>query len=455
MKTRLPIRVRNWMYALRGGFLVRPLLISLGLGLAGMMLSAAEENFPVVSAWVPDALFPSRADPQIAQVMLSTIAGSIMTVVSIVFAILLMTLTLASMQFSPRILVNFVRDRVTQWTLGVFLGTFLYCMAALPAARSLPHPFAPVATVTGALLLALASVMGLIYFIHHISRAVSVNHIVDRIARETEGVIDDIMPHRRGPVARREDMAFEPEASEFAVPTDQSGYICFIDSDRLLELAKAHKLRIRVLRSIGHFAPEGAPLFTVSRKSRLTEELNREIRAAFVIGPMRTMQQDVEFGVLQIVDIALKAISPAVNDPSTAINCIDQLTRILIRWTGRAPPATLLSDPPYVVRVVLPWIDFDHLLDTAFEQIRHYSVSDVAVSLRLLRALNDLAAAVEDEGMREKLVLRGRRVVASCAARLDASDVTRLKDRLATLEASAPSLVRARRRLALLRRRGW
>ncbi len=156
---------------------------------------------------------------------------------------------------------------------------------------------------------------------------------------------------------------------------------------------------------------------------------------------MRTMQQDVEFGVLQIVDIALKAISPAVNDPSTAINCIDQLTRILIRWTGRAPPATLLSDPPYVVRVVLPWIDFDHLLDTAFEQIRHYSVSDVAVSLRLLRALNDLAAAVEDEGMREKLVLRGRRVVASCAARLDASDVTRLKDRLATLEASAPRLV--------------
>ncbi len=434
---RLPIRVRNWMYALRGGFLVRPLLITLALGLTGMILSSAEESFPVVSAWVPDALFPSRADPQVAQVMLSTIAGSIMTVVSIVFAILLMTLTLASMQFSPRILVSFVRDRVTQWTLGVFLGTFLYCMAALPAARSLPHPFAPVATVTGALLLALASVMGLIYFIHHISRAVSVNHIVDRIARETEGVIDEIMPHARGLVARREDMAFEPEATEFPVLNDQSGYTCFIDGDRLLKLAKAHKLRIRVLRPIGHFTPERAPLFTVSRKSRLTEELNREIRSAFVIGPMRTMQQDVEFGVLQIVDIALKAISPAINDPSTAINCIDQLTRILIRWASRASPATLISDPPYVVRVVLPWIDFDHLLDTAFEQIHHYSVSDVAVSLRLLRALNDLAATIDDERMREKLALRGRRIVANCATRLDLGDVKRLKDRLAPLEAIA------------------
>jgi uncharacterized membrane protein len=437
LKTRLPILVRNWMYALRGGFLVRPLLISLALGLAGMILSSAEESFPVVSAWVPETLFPSRADPQIAQVMLATIAGSIMTVVSIVFAILLMTLTLASMQFSPRILVNFVRDRVTQWTLGVFLGTFLYCMAALPAARSLPHPFAPVATVTGALLLALASVIGLIYFIHHISRAVSVNHIVDRIARETEGVIDEIMPHKRGLVSRREDMAFEPEATEFSVLTDQSGYICFVDSARLLKLAKAHKLRIRVLRPVGHFAPEGSPLFTVSRKSRLTAELNREFRSAFVIGPMRTMQQDVEFGVLQIVDIALKAISPAVNDPSTAINCIDQLTRILIRWAGRAPPATLLSDPPYVVRVILPWIDFDHLLDTAFEQIRHYSVNDVAVSLRLLRALHDLAATLDDEKMREQLALRGRRVVANCATRLDPGDVKRLKDRLAPLEATA------------------
>ena len=224
-----------------------------------MILSSAEENFPVVSAWVPETLFPSRADPQIAQVMLATIAGSIMTVVSIVFAILLMTLTLASMQFSPRILVSFVRDRVTQWTLGVFLGTFLYCMAALPAARSLPHPFAPVATVTGALMLALASVMGLIYFIHHISRAVSVNHIVDRIAREAEGVIDEIMPQTRGLVARREDMTFEPEATEVPVLNDQSGYTCFIDSDRLLKLAKAHKLRIRVLRPIGHFTPEAPP----------------------------------------------------------------------------------------------------------------------------------------------------------------------------------------------------
>ena len=117
---------------------------------------------------------------------------------TVVFAILLMTLTLASTQFSPRILISFVRDRTTQWTLGVFLGTFSYCMAALPAARSLPHPFAPIATVTGAMLLALVCVVWLIYFINHISRSISVNHIVDRIARETELVIDELMPDPGG-----------------------------------------------------------------------------------------------------------------------------------------------------------------------------------------------------------------------------------------------------------------
>jgi uncharacterized membrane protein len=112
------------MYNLRGGFLIRPLAIALTLGAAGALLSALEEIAPKLSAWIPTALFPSRDDPQVAQVILSGIAASIMTVVSIVFAILLMTLTLASMQFSPRIIVSFSKDKVTQWTLGIFLGTF-------------------------------------------------------------------------------------------------------------------------------------------------------------------------------------------------------------------------------------------------------------------------------------------------------------------------------------------
>ena len=176
-------------------------------GRAGAILSFAEEYVPALNAWIPEVLFPAHQDPQVAQTILAGIASSIMTVVSIIFAILLMTLTLASTQFSPRILVSFVRDRSTQWTLGIFLGTFCFCMAALPAVRSQPHPFVPVATVLTAMLLALLCVGWLIFFINHISQSISVNHIVDRIARETELVIDDLMPNPRGPSERPEHAA--------------------------------------------------------------------------------------------------------------------------------------------------------------------------------------------------------------------------------------------------------
>jgi uncharacterized membrane protein len=354
-----------------------------------------------------------------------------MTVVSIVFAILLMTLTLASMQFSPRILISFVRDQGTQWTLGIFLGTFTYCLAALPAARSLPQAFSPVLTVLGAMLLALVSVGWLLFFIHHISHAISVNHIVDRIARETEEVIDALMPYPRGPPPGAVAVLAEPE---FPILNEVSGYIRFIDTKRLLAFARLHHLRVRVTRRVGHFVPAGVPLLMVTRRTRLDRGHAVALTGAFDIGPMRTLQQDVEFGVIQIVDIGLRAISPAVNDPSTAISCIDQLTRILIRWIGRDPPDATLYGPPHVQRVLLSWIDLDGLLDTAIEQIRAYAANDAAVSLRLLRLLQDVAVTVPDEAPRRVLMARGARVVEGCRGRLPADDVGRLERRFAELE---------------------
>jgi uncharacterized membrane protein len=421
------------MYNLRGGFLVRPLSIALVLGCAGAVLSELEESFPALGDRTPEVLFPSHADPQVAQIILGGIATSIMTVVSIVFAIMLMTLTLASMQFSPRIIVSFVQDRVTQWTLGIFLGTFLYCVAALPAAHSLPDPFAPVFTVMGAMLLAVACVGWLLFFIHHISRAISVNHIVARIATDTIAVIDGMMPWPY----RHDRLDGAPAAAsswETTVVSEESGYIRFVDRKRLVGLAKDHRVKINVLRRVGHFVPAGVPLIAVSKDGRLTSEAMAELRGAFDLGPTRTLQQDVEFGVLQIVDIALKAISPAVNDPSTAINCVDQLSAIMIRFASREPPESVLYDPPGTMRVVIPWIGYDRLLEAAFEQIRMYSKSDVAVSLRLLRALGDIAATTPDVEYRRMLVERGRRVVAGCSEKLGDEELRVLHVRLEALQ---------------------
>ena len=438
MNKRLTLIFRNITYNLRGGFLVRPAIIALSLGVAGALTSWLEEGFPSLGNLVPRVLFPSHDDPQVAQILLAGIAASIMTVVSIVFAILLMTLTLASMQFSPRIIVGFSKDRVTQWTLGMFLGTFLYCTAALPAARSHPAPFAPVLTVMGAMALTIACVAWLLFFIHHISQAISVNHIVDRIAAETEAVIDDIMP-RPARVGRMDGIdPLTTVAWEASVLTDVSGYIRFIDTKRLVALAKYYRIKLRVLRRVGHFAPAGVPILAISKSDRLSSAGAAEVRGAFDFGPARTLQQDVEFGVLQIVDIALKAISPAVNDPSTAISCVDQLSRIMIRFASREAPEPVFYDPPGVVRVCVPWISFDKLLDSAFEQIRQYAATDIAVSLRLLRALRDIAGTTTDPALHRLLAECGRRVAGGCARKLTEDELKEMRIRLSDLESFSP-----------------
>lgn len=424
---------RHFVYNLRGGFLVRPLAIAMVLGTAGLVFSQLEVAFPGLERWVPFSIFPTHSDPQGAQVILGSIATSVMTVVSIVFSILLMTLTLASMQYSPRILIGFTRDKGTQWTLGVFLGTFAYCVAAMPAARNAPEPFAPVGTVLGAMTLAFLCVAWLLYFIHHISQAISVNHIVERIASETEAAINDLMPH---PVtwAKVPSQQLARFANEAPVRSPESGYVRFIDVPRLVSIAVEHKLSLHVVRRVGHFVPKNATLLVVDCPSALDHGVQELLQEVFEIGPSRTLEQDVEFGVLQIVDIALKAISPAVNDPSTAISCIDHLGRLLIMIGSREPPDALYFDPPGILRVSLQWLTFDRFLESAFDQIRSYSKNDLAVSLRMMRSLIDISSTISDRGTRELLAERGRRITAACLETMKLEETSEISDRLRVLE---------------------
>jgi uncharacterized membrane protein len=246
--------------------------------------------------------------------------------------------------------------------------------------------------------------------------------------------MDEFMLHPRVEFPLPEPSEIHNAADNVPVLNRRSGYIRYVDVGQLLQLARAYHIRVRVERRVGQFVPAGIPLLWVSRAERITGERSARLLATVDIGPSRTMQQDVEFGVIQLVDIALRAISPAVNDPSTAISCIDQLSRILIRWISRAPPRSHFFGPPHVLRVVIPWISPDGLFDTAFEQIRHYSAADIAVSLRLLRAFNDIASAARNEKVRLSLIERAHRVVDGCAARLPEYGLHELRQRLAFLE---------------------
>jgi uncharacterized membrane protein len=411
---------------------LRPGAITLALAALALGLANLEERITAVRAWSDflDRIFPP--EPEAAHVVLGTIAGSMITVVSVVYSILLVVLTFASTQFSPRVLVAFVEDRVSQTTLGVFVGTFTYCLLTLPAVRSQPSPFVPSIAVVVAIVLAIACLACLLYFIHHMASSIQASQVVDRIARETERTLDELFS---GPI---DSLSTEEGAHSMTDSTPvlatRSGYIRTIDESSLLVAARRADARLRIHRYIGQFVMAGTPLFEASPPDRVTETLRTASLRAFSIGPARSMQQDVEFGILQIVDIALKAISPAVNDPTTALTCIDQLGRLLLRVGLRPPPASTLRDPAGQPRVILRRTSFPRLLDVAFSQISHYGKEDVAVPLRLMRVLGELAAEVPHTPFGIAVLEQARRLAAACAQGFPDADRAELNERLGAVE---------------------
>jgi|CZKU01.1.fsa_nt_gi uncharacterized membrane protein len=432
---------RHAVYELRGGFLVRPLVIQAVIGSFGLALPLVHDKVPSVDAWIEQLPVLAPHDPAAAAGVFAAVIGAMMTVVSIVLSVLLVAITLASIQFSPRILAAFVEDRPSQRTIGIFLGTFTYCLFAYPSARAVP-PTTPAIAVLGAMVLALTCTVALVGFVHHIARSINVNFITERIACETERVIDATTPELRS----RDPVGGGQPAPRFDGPViraTRSGYIRYVDADRLRSIAKGAGLALAVERRVGHFVAEGVPFLRLSKPTNLDGVDETAILATIDLGPVRTMEQDVEFGLLQLVDIALKAISPAVNDPSTAINCIDQLSRILVRVASRAPARAKFFDPPGVVRVVLPELPFSRLVEVAFEQIVHYGKGDLAVSIRVQRAFADIAASTTDSGVVATVCECAERAAAQCIASLPEAGGRAIAERLAAVQAACGRLAEA------------
>ena len=360
------------------GFVLRPGAITLALAALAIGLAAAEERITPVQAWSDflDRLFPP--EPEAAHVVLGTIAGSMITVVSVVYSILLVVLTFASTQFSPRVLVAFVEDRVSQTTLGLFVGTFTYCLLTLPAVRSQPEPFVPSIAVIVAIGLAIACLACLLYFIHHMASSIQASHIVDRVARETEHVLDEVFPGpldgsppERTPTRSPRGMPMLRDAVGLH-PVDRRGGPAGGRAGR--------RRRVRVDRYIGQFVVEGTPLFEISPAGPGDRTPGGPPACAPSTSARRARWSRTSSSAsCRSWTSRLKAISPAVNDPTTAMTCIDQLGRILVRAAMRQPPVGTLVDPDGRARVALRRTSFPRLLDVAFSQIRHYGKADVAV----------------------------------------------------------------------------
>lgn len=423
MAGRLGFRWRQLAHDLRNGLLFRP--IGITSALAGLALILVElERRGVITPFSDGGWF-FRNDPGSAQTVLGAIGGSMMSVISIVYSVMLVALSLASVQFSPRILGSFVRDRVSQRTLGIFIGTFVYCLIVMRAVSTDPPWVGTWATAVG-FLLGFVCLLALIYFIHHIATGIQVSNIVDRIGRETEEVIEEVYPLAQPTAA-------PPRIDGAAsVVSANAGYLQLVDYDGLVAIAREHGVVVHVTVEHGDYVARGAELAQLA--GTVPAAAAEACAAAFDVGSIRTMQQDVAFGVRQLVDIALKAISPAVNDPSTATICIDRLGSLLAE-IGRRPTGERVLADGTTVRVVATQPTFVSLVDLAFNQLRQYGRSDLAVSIRLLDAIERAARSAPTAG-RNRLLEHAELIRAGLTDTFLPADRARFDVTLAALRAT-------------------
>jgi len=336
--------------------------------------------------------------PEGARQMLSTLAGSMMTVMGITFSMTLLALTLASSQYTSRILRNFMRSRITQFTLGVFASTFAYCLIVLRTVRGSAgiDEFVPSLAVFFAFVLSLGGVGVLIYFIHHIALSIQASSIIASVAKETNASIDRLLPKELDRGADEDEVQNRglealDERSWYPVPAAVSGYIQSVNNAALMNLARDNRTILRMEHGIGAFVVQNTALVSLALTYPPDQQTIDALNAAYSIGRHRTVDQDPAFGIRQIVDVAIKALSPGVNDTSTAVMCVDYLTSILARIAGRQFPSVHCYQGE-TLRVIAIVPSFEGLLAEAFDQIRSSAEENVAILARLLSAFDAIGS---------------------------------------------------------------
>jgi uncharacterized membrane protein len=380
-----------------------------------------------------------------ARQILTGIAAAVITVVGLVFSITIVALTLASTQFGPRMLRNFVRDLGTQLTLGTFVATFVYAILVLGSVgHSARADFFPHLSVTVALAMVLASLGVLIYFIHHITKMIQLPNVIASIARDLAVAIeaevaDGTDPGREaGPSAAELRQRLRDAGVPVLAP--KTGYLQFVAYDTLVDMAARHDAVIEVLYRPGHFVVEALPLALVW-PGEASASVARRLERSHVTGPNRTLTQDLAFAIDQLVEIAIRALSPAVNDTFTALTCIDWLGDALCKLTVRWAPRPGHRDAAGYIRLITPEPRYPRFVERAFDKVRQAGRGMPAIMIRQLDALTKIMRCASEDEQRAALLEQAQMIIElseeSVSAAPDRADVRRRYDELLAVAAAA------------------
>jgi uncharacterized membrane protein len=396
-------------------------VLSLGLFVITYRLDVQADtaNLPL-PAWV------TSGGPDVARQILIAIAAAVITVAGVVFSITILVLQLASQQFGPRMLRNFIRDTGTQVSLGIFVASFVYSILALQSVSDPPHQFVPHLSTTVAVAFVLVDLAVLIYFIDHVAVSIQLTSVVSGIARDFRTTLAQLQANEWQLVRpdydrNRLDDLGGADSGE-AIAAESSGFLQAVGYARLVKIATESDALIQLLFRPGQFVVAGQPLARVQPSSAVGP-VSRRLVDAHIVGPNRTLTQDPGFAIDQLVEVALRALSPAVNDTFTALNCIDWLGDCLCHAYAQHMPSGIYCDADGKVRVIEPVVTYERLLKRATDKIRQAGHGMPAILIRQLENLQKVMTLITTPDQRESVLRHGALLVrASDESVADPSD---------------------------------
>jgi uncharacterized membrane protein len=335
------------------------------------------------------AFAPMQSDG--ARAVLTTIASSMITVAGVVFSLTLLVLTQASSQFGPRLLLNFMHDRTNQFMLGAFVATFVYALLVLRVVTNSDggagsSAFVPQVSVLTALVLAFATVGLLVYFFHHIAESVRATHVLGDLGDALHAMLDELPETGATDEVAADDMPSAFRRDLRAIDARTGGYLQSVDTETLVAAATKCDAVIRILPAVGSFVTRGTPLAEV-HPAAAGDELESTIREAVSLGNDRSLTQDLGFVFDEFLEITLRALSPSMNDPFTARNCIDRIAQGILQLDRRGSPKQVHVDDDGVVRAFVPLQVAGALTRNLFGELRRAGRGHLSVTQHLLGAL--------------------------------------------------------------------
>ncbi|KIG13512.1 hypothetical protein DB30_08024 [Enhygromyxa salina] len=368
-----------------------------------------------------------RIDAAGARTMLGAIATAMLTVTSLTFSVIMLAVVQTANAYSPRLLRRYIRDPLNQHALGILLGTFLYSMVVLRSIWS-REEFVPFIATNVAVALSFVATAALLYSLNHVPQSIKVSSIISLIIEQTETVIARGFPRDVGRAWEGEGEPKLPEGAPHELLAGSSGYMQHFDHEKLLPAAERAGVVIRMHWIIGDYVLAGTPLASVWGK--VDAELEDMIERACMRGSERSSPQDAEFGLDQITDIAVRALSPGVNDPATAATAIDALTYLLRKYLVHEVATPYRCDLHGQLRLVLPGWSFGEMIEDGYLRILQYGGQDVLVVRQLLRACEQLSHVARGEAERELLWALVEAVHAHALAAFSGPNQRRQIDRL-------------------------